>query len=208
MYQLLVSGSVAGLLLQVLPIACLTGAVYAVYRCARRRKRQITGGWGKEALRWLFVCYLAGLVNLTLVPANLWSAVWALVFTGHNGAELSFFSGGFNFVPSLLKYLAGELALGSWVKTMLLGNFLMFLPMGVFLPLVFPTACGKQALKIAAAVPLAIELFQPVVGRSFDVDDLILNFLGILLGYALAAGGRNLCKRAGKRRKNGAERER
>ena len=37
--------------------------------------------------------------------------------------------------------------------------------------------------KYAILIPLAIEVIQLVVGRSFDIDDLIMNFLGIVIGY-------------------------
>ncbi|HIU71280.1 MAG TPA: VanZ family protein [Candidatus Galloscillospira excrementipullorum] len=33
-----------------------------------------------------------------------------------------------------------------------------------------------------------MESLQPVIGRSFDVDDLMLNFIGILVGYWAAVG--------------------
>ena len=36
-----------------------------------------------------------------------------------------------------------------------------------------------------SVIPLVIELMQPIVGRSFDTDDLIANFLGILVGWGL-----------------------
>ena len=32
-------------------------------------------------------------------------------------------------------------------------------------------------------IPLAIEVIQLVVGRSFDIDDLAMNFLVIVIGY-------------------------
>lgn len=45
---------------------------------------------------------------------------------------------------------------------------------------------NRSVLKIAIFVPIAVELIQPVIGRSFDTDDLILNFAGIILGYFIA----------------------
>ena len=78
MYQLLVSGGVVGLFLQVVPITCLVGVIYAVYRYIRIKKRNTSVKWNIEILRLLFVCYLTGLINLTLVPHNLWSNIWAL----------------------------------------------------------------------------------------------------------------------------------
>lgn len=197
MYQLLVSGGVVGLFLQVVPITCLVGIIYAVYRCIRIKKQQLSVKWGIEILRWLFVCYLTGLVNLTLVPSNLWSHIWALIYVGYSGTQIELFNGTFNFTPTIFKIISGELTFGSWVKTMLVGNFLMFVPMGLFLPFVSTKINGKSILKIAVIIPVAVEIIQPIVGRSFDVDDLILNFIGIVVGYFIAVGIKSLiCKRS------------
>ena len=43
---------------------------------------------------------------------------------------------------------------------------------------------------------LLIEVVQPVVGRSFDVDDLIFNTLGGVLGFLLFALVRRIFPRA------------
>jgi glycopeptide antibiotics resistance protein len=39
-------------------------------------------------------------------------------------------------------------------------------------------------LAVSIAIPLIIEIAQLVFGRSADVDDVILNALGIVAGYA------------------------
>ena len=89
-------------------------------------------------------------------------------------------------MPSLVKWLQGDLLLGSWVKTMLVGNVLMFVPMGIFLPLTFPRLSRQKLWLSAIIVPIIIEIIQPIVGRSFDIDDLICNSIGILIGYLAA----------------------
>ena len=186
MYNLLVSGGVAASFLQVVPITCLVGLIYILCR-GIQIKRQGSGiNWKIEVIRLLFVCYLTGLLSLTIVPSNFWSNFWAIVFVGYSGSELTFFDGGFNFVPSLVKWLQGDLLLGSWVKTMLVGNVLMFVPMGVFLPLTFPRMSRQKLWLSALIIPIIIEIIQPMVGRSFDTDDLICNFVGILIGYLAA----------------------
>ena len=45
---------------------------------------------------------------------------------------------------------------------------------------------GENIFLIAVAVPAAIEIIQPVIGRSFDTDDLILNFAGIIAGFFIS----------------------
>ena len=188
--QLLLSDSVAGLFFQVIPITILAGLIYAAGRCAFLRRRSLHPAWPQELLLFLFVCYLTGLINLVLVPANFWGHFWFFVFTGQQSDSLSpLFSGGFNLIPTFVRYLTGEFAgaPGSWISTMLVGNCLMLVPMGVFLPLVFPQLRSRKIAAAALLIPLVIELLQPIMGRSFDTDDLICNALGIFIGWGLVA---------------------
>jgi glycopeptide antibiotics resistance protein len=67
------------------------------------------------------------------------------------------------------------------------GNVLLFVPLGFLLPLLIP-AIGRwwQALAVGAGVSLLIELYQliwPGV-RKASVDDLLMNALGAVLGFA------------------------
>lgn len=195
LYSLLNSGSVLSLFLQVIPITLLVGVIYAVYRCVRIKNHGNTVSWGTEIMRWLFVCYLTGLINLILVPANLWMCIWANVFVGYSHSEIVFFSGDFNLVPTVIKLITGELTIGRWVLKLLVYNFLMFVPFGFFLPFVSEKNNNRSIWKVAVIVPIIVEVIQPVVGRSFDVDDLILNFAGIIVGYFVAFGIKNISKR-------------
>ena len=195
-YNIMASGSVVGLFLQVVPITCLVGLIYAVYRCIRIKIKRLSVKLSTEIIRWLFVCYLTGLINLTLVPHGLWGYLWFYVRTGYfDGGFAPLFSGSFNFVPTLIKVLSGNLTVGSWVRTMLAGNFLMFIPFGFFLPFVSEKINKRNIWKTAAIIPIVVEVIQPIVGRSFDVDDLILNFAGIIVGYFLATGIKALAER-------------
>lgn len=196
MYQLLLSDSVVGLFFQVVPITCLIGVFYAAYRCIKIKKRGISFVWGTEIIRWLFVSYLTGLINLILVPSNLWTYIWFYLRNGYSGCELDpLFSGSINLVPTFIKVLTGEFTVGRWVQIMIAGNFLMFVPMGFFLPLVSEKVNRQNVLKISIIIPIIVEVIQLVVGRSFDVDDLILNFAGIIVGYFIAIGAKALTKK-------------
>jgi glycopeptide antibiotics resistance protein len=187
LYTLMISGSVLGLFLQVVPITMLVGVVYAIFRWVLVKRRGLIVRRDAEIMRWLFVCYLTGLVNLLLVPADLWTWIWANLFVGYSHSGLTFFSGEWNLVPTLFKLIVGELTIGRWVLEMLLYNFLMFLPFGFFLPLVSEQVNRRSIWSYAVLVPLVVEVLQPVVGRSFDVDDLLLNFAGIVVGFSIAA---------------------
>ncbi|RSS41154.1 VanZ family protein [Streptomyces sp. WAC07061] len=68
------------------------------------------------------------------------------------------------------------------------GNVLLGVPFGVLLPVLLPQARGLlRVAAVTAAVMTLVELVQGalVTGRAFDVDDVILNTSGALLGYLL-----------------------
>lgn len=69
--------------------------------------------------------------------------------------------------------------------TNLLGNLLMFFPWGIYLPLFFKNLkVWKKYLVVTIVVLLGVELAQffTMLG-SFDIDDLILNLTGAMLGF-------------------------
>lgn len=71
-------------------------------------------------------------------------------------------------------------------------NFLLLMPLGFYLRYYFQVGC-RAAGEIALATTFAFELTQitgiygayPCPYRTFDVDDLILNASGAMLGYAI-----------------------
>ncbi|SEP72300.1 VanZ like family protein [Streptomyces sp. yr375] len=68
------------------------------------------------------------------------------------------------------------------------GNVLLGVPFGILVPVVAPRARGVlRVLLLTAAVMLLVEFAQGalVTGRAFDIDDVILNTTGALLGYLL-----------------------
>ena len=67
----------------------------------------------------------------------------------------------------------------------LFGNVLTFIPLGIFLPLLWHR-CQKlpTTLLLGGAAVICIELLQLfTLTGSCDIDDLILNLLGIAIGY-------------------------
>ena len=69
----------------------------------------------------------------------------------------------------------------------IVGNLLLFVPMGAFLPFAFDKMKTLwRAVSVMLIIILSVELVQIVlVIGSFDVDDLLLNLLGGLLGYLI-----------------------
>lgn len=72
----------------------------------------------------------------------------------------------------------------------LLGNLVLLLPLSVFLPMLWSKfRCFKKTILTGVTVSLTIELVQlmfsffGISGRIADIDDLILNSIGVLIGY-------------------------
>ncbi|MFI9024096.1 VanZ family protein [Streptomyces sp. NPDC053560] len=83
------------------------------------------------------------------------------------------------------------------------GNIVLGVPFGLLLPVVAPKTRGPvRVVLVTAAVMLLVELVQGalVTGRAFDIDDVILNTTGALLGYVLL--GRRLGRAVHPRRRH------
>ncbi|MEV6203566.1 VanZ family protein [Streptomyces sp. NPDC051771] len=68
------------------------------------------------------------------------------------------------------------------------GNVLLGVPFGILLPLLSRRARGfLRVAALTAATMLLVELVQGalVTGRAFDIDDVLLNTAGALLGYVI-----------------------
>ncbi|WP_308036125.1 MULTISPECIES: VanZ family protein [Streptomyces violaceusniger group] len=68
------------------------------------------------------------------------------------------------------------------------GNVLLGAPFGVLLPMLVPKARGAvRVVVVTALVMVAVETAQGLIveGRAFDIDDVILNTSGALLGYVV-----------------------
>lgn len=188
------SGSILGYFLQALPIALLVGTVYAVLRTSKLKKHEKPMNWPIEVMRWLFACYLTGLCSLVILPANFWLSIYDGVFFGSwDQVGPIFHIGEINLIPTIVKCFTGEFILGSWVKQMLLGNIAMLIPLGFFLHLITKKYRGRTAYIAAIIIPIIMESLQLIFGRSFDIDDLICNFIGIILGFLLAWGAEKKC---------------
>lgn len=85
------------------------------------------------------------------------------------------------------------------------GNILLGVPFGVLLPVLWPRARGVlRVLLLTAVVMLLVELIQGAVitGRAFDIDDVILNTSGALLGYLLLGRRLGRAVHGGRRKRN------
>lgn len=88
-----------------------------------------------------------------------------------------------NFVPfrEIFRYEVGSRL---FVRN-IIGNILLFLPYGYFASDYLKSQKVWMICVLTAIVSLTIEIVQLNIGRTFDIDDIILNTCGGVLGYFL-----------------------
>lgn len=130
----------------------------------------------------LLIIYIIILVTV-LVFKNVPTIHLGVVMLKFGGVN----EGAANLIPfkTILPYLLGDMGLliGS---LNILGNIFVLVPLGFLAPLLKPEMRAGKALILAIASGLLIETAQLLmrVGR-FDIDDVILNGLGVMLGFGL-----------------------
>lgn len=87
--------------------------------------------------------------------------------------------------------------------TNLFGNVIIFIPFGFFMPMASKYRSIFSAVFYSFGLSLCVETFQLItkVG-SFDVDDLLLNTVGGLVGYLIFVLGEALRRRHVKKKRN------
>lgn len=92
-------------------------------------------------------------------------------------------TGGLNLVPftEMFRYRIGS----SLFYSNVIGNILIFLPFGYFVSGYVKATKISHIFFISAISSLTVELVQLQIGRSFDIDDIILNVVGAIAGFLL-----------------------
>ena len=86
-----------------------------------------------------------------------------------------------NFIPfrEIFRYEFGN---RYFVKNVL-GNMLMFLPFGLFISIILRPKKHYIILFLVLIASVSIEWVQLSIGRVFDIDDILLNVVGGMIGY-------------------------
>lgn len=98
-----------------------------------------------------------------------------------------------NFIPfkEILRY---NITSRLFYKNVL-GNMIMFLPFGFFVSYYLKSEKFHIPLILTLIASISIEFVQLAIGRVFDVDDILLNILGGMLGYLVYSLLREIAER-------------
>ncbi|MGE7607503.1 VanZ family protein [Peribacillus frigoritolerans] len=138
----------------------------------------------------LFIIYICTLIGITIFPFPVQKYFIETMIEDQLGLK-------HNFIPFKIIYDAmnfGSLSFGlNILFKQAVGNILLFLPMGFVLPMIFTNIKAiRKVIFIGFLASLSIELFQGFAGlwigynyRAVDIDDLIFNVLGTVIGFLI-----------------------
>ena len=111
----------------------------------------------------------------------------------------------YNLVPfvEIKRYLHYRDKIGNFnVLLNLLGNVLCFVPFGFVIPILTSKQTFFRMLFLSMLASVLVELLQLIsMLGSCDIDDIILNTLGGVIGYILFVIGRGIVRCYGKRQR-------
>ena len=163
-------------------LSAITVPCWLIVRLVWIRTRRQPLSLGRELLLLAVVVYLSGVVSATLTP--------------NNGSRAHADATGIRLRPSLasLTCSSATLPVGSrarfFCKHNATGNVLLFIPLGILLPLGWRRLRFLSTMLVAIALSVSIELLQSVSRtwgsyRLADVNDVVLNGSGACLGLVL-----------------------
>lgn len=156
-----------GYFFEALPIALFVGIIYGII--TYRKNNNILNQY--QIARIVFVTYITGLVCLVLGLDLMRSVYYPLIYHMDSGIEIRWFTWNANFNPDFMLYMNSQT----------IGNLMMFMPFGILYPLTKKEMTWKEVLFTGIIFSAGIEILQPVLGRSFDINDIIMNSLGVLI---------------------------
>ena len=166
---------ITAFIVSMLTYCLMFSPVYFIARFVKKKKQSFY--FWKELWYFSFFLYCVCIFSQTILPSR-------EVLLGNE--ELI---GGSNFIPFVtIRFYINQL--GGSMHTValynLLGNIVLFVPFGFYIPSIFRQFQSPWKMYVVAvAIPVFIETTQYFIGRSIDVDDVILNTLAILIGYSL-----------------------
>ena len=153
--------TIVNILSNIWPMVVIFTVILSSYRLAYLLKFKESFVFYDEVLKLGFIIYIMALFYVVTFQDVSWSTS--------------------NFIPfkEMLRY---EIGSPLFIKNVI-GNMIMFLPYGFFTSYLLKLDKKSTMLCLSVIVSLTIEVTQMVIGRVFDVDDIILNILGAMCGY-------------------------
>ena len=154
--------------------------IYIIIRFIIFIVKKLKVNWYHEIVLLLFVMLIVGVASQTVIPK------FEFGINGFGIAKNG--KHAINLLPfKVIVDTYNEVFVNGHINYFImnfLGNIIMFIPIGLFIPLLWNLS-NKKVIFIGFCFSLFIEIFQLFLTRGTDVDDLILNTIGTILGLLL-----------------------
>lgn len=148
------------------PIMVIALSIYLIVRVAYYINNRRKVNFADEINLFIFCAYVLVLFQLVTYKNNEYS--------------------GINIIPfnEILRYDFGTREFARQV----LGNIILFIPFGYFISYYVKIKDLKPIVFMTFLVSIIIETVQYFIGRSFDIDDILLNIIGGCVGFLAYIG--------------------
>ncbi len=151
-----------------LPFILMTIPIYIIVRMVVIKIKNKKINWYFEIGLSLLIFFLVGLLSQALVSNNRTHQTNLIPFIVLKDTYREVFKNG-NINYFLINFM---------------GNIIMFMPIGFMLPLLYKISV-KKVILLGSLFSLFIEISQLFLQRGTDIDDLMLNTLGVVLGLVI-----------------------
>ena len=104
-----------------------------------------------------------------------------LLFQAVTFQDVSWSTSNYQPFKEIMRYKIG----GTLFYKNVVGNLLMFIPFGFFVSYYLKAKKIYETFFLTLIASLSIEYTQLLIGRVFDIDDIILNITGSIIGFLL-----------------------
>jgi glycopeptide antibiotics resistance protein len=172
-----VNGMIGDFLRSTVAYCIILTPVYVIARFLLLKNKEKS--LSREIAMLLFFFYSVSIFSQTIIP-QFWIGNGHIEVATHPYRSNNLVP--FDTISAYTEQLQGPLVRIAFYN--LAGNVILFIPFGFFIPLLwsFFRKWGRMFI-VSLAIPLFIEGIQYFIGRSTDIDDVILNAIAILIGY-------------------------
>lgn len=171
---------------------CVLGAVlFIIFRVIFQKDNTLN--LKKDIATGLFIAYCFGLASQTIIPhfnfgiSSSTGKPFLDVFITNDNSSI-------NLIPfkTIFEQIVGrnevvsQLDIADVSILNLLSNIFLFSPIGFFVPLINERYISlKKIILIGVSTSCVVEVIQLFIGRSCDIDDVILNTCGVVIGFII-----------------------
>lgn len=171
---------------------CVLGAVlFIIFRVIFQKDNTLN--LKKDIATGLFIAYCFGLASQTIIPhfnfgiSSSTGKPFLDVFITNDNLSI-------NLIPfkTIFEQIVGRNEVVSQIDIAdvsilnLLSNIFLFSPIGFFVPLINERYISlKKIILIGVSTSCVVEVIQLFIGRSCDIDDVILNTCGVVIGFII-----------------------